>query len=180
MIPGTPRCPEESEPPPAAVRLFPGLAPYDRARRRTVSSVRCALGGRARLDSCPPRSSPVATNPHLHGYPEDARTRIRLALAVAGWTAVCCSPSLTAARCGQPRSPNGSLYLPSGRLPPIRLHDPMLWHPSITVTMDTYTTVPPGVALAAAEAAAKIIPRTASRPLGLACAGKCRDVQKFY
>ena len=55
----------------------------------------------------------------------------------------------------------------------------MLWHSSITVTMDTYTTVPPGVALAAAEAAAKIIPRTASRPLGLACAGKCRDVQKF-
>jgi hypothetical protein len=29
-------------------------------------------------------------------------------------TAVCCSPSLTAARCGQPRSPNGSLNLPSG------------------------------------------------------------------
>jgi hypothetical protein len=42
----------------------------------------------------------------------------------------------------------------------------MLWHSSITVTMDTYTAVPPGVALAAAEAAAKIIPRTASRPLG--------------
>ncbi len=71
-------------------------------------------------------------------------------------------------------------------LPPIRLHDlrhgaatlalaagadmkvvqNMLRHSSITVTMDTYTTVLPEVALAAAEATAKIIPRTASRPLG--------------
>ena len=42
----------------------------------------------------------------------------------------------------------------------------MLRHSSITVTMDTYTTVLPEVALAAAEATAKIIPRTASRPLG--------------
>jgi hypothetical protein len=71
-------------------------------------------------------------------------------------------------------------------LPPIRLHDlrhgaatlalaagvdmkvvqHMLRHSSITVTSDTYTTVLPEVALAAAEATAKIIPRTASRPLG--------------
>ncbi|MCU1681782.1 MAG: hypothetical protein JWQ81_2521 [Amycolatopsis sp.] len=43
----------------------------------------------------------------------------------------------------------------------------MLRHSSITVTMDTYTTVLPEVALAAAEATAKIIPRTATRQLGL-------------
>jgi hypothetical protein len=72
---------------------------------------------------------------------------------------------------------------PAG-LPPIRLHDlrhgaatlaltadmkvvqNMLRHSSITVTMDTCTTVLPEVALAAAEATAKIIPRTASRQLG--------------
>ena len=42
----------------------------------------------------------------------------------------------------------------------------MLRHSSITVTMDTYTTVLPEVALAAAEATAKIIPRTATRQLG--------------
>jgi integrase len=72
-------------------------------------------------------------------------------------------------------------------LPPIRLHDlrhggatlalaagadmkvaqSMLRHSSITVTMDTSTTVLPEVALAAAEATAKIIPRTALRQLGL-------------
>ncbi|SEP52876.1 Phage integrase family protein, partial [Amycolatopsis saalfeldensis] len=72
-------------------------------------------------------------------------------------------------------------------LPPIRLHDlrhgaatlalaagadmktvqNMLRHSSITVTADTYTTVLPEVALAAAEATAKIIPRTATRRLGL-------------
>ncbi len=71
-------------------------------------------------------------------------------------------------------------------LPPIRLHDlrhgaatlalaagadmkvvqHMLRHSSITVTMDTYTTVLPEVALAAAEATAKIIPRSAPRQLG--------------
>ncbi|WP_240522173.1 tyrosine-type recombinase/integrase [Amycolatopsis vastitatis] len=71
-------------------------------------------------------------------------------------------------------------------LPPIRLHDlrhgaatlalaagadmkvvqSMLRHSSITVTMDTYTTVLPEVALAAAEATAKIVPRSASRQLG--------------
>lgn len=71
-------------------------------------------------------------------------------------------------------------------MPPIRLHDlrhgaatlalaagadmkvvqNMLRHSSITVTMDTYTTVLPEVALAAAEATAKIIPRTATRQLG--------------
>ncbi|MEV4604979.1 tyrosine-type recombinase/integrase [Amycolatopsis sp. NPDC049253] len=71
-------------------------------------------------------------------------------------------------------------------LPPIRLHDlrhaaaslalaagadmkvvqNMLRHSSIAVTMDTYTTVLPEVALAAAEATAKIIPRTATRQLG--------------
>jgi hypothetical protein len=43
----------------------------------------------------------------------------------------------------------------------------MLRHSSITVTADTYTTVLPEVALAAAEATAKIIPRTATRRLGL-------------
>ncbi|WP_143086292.1 hypothetical protein [Amycolatopsis saalfeldensis] len=42
-----------------------------------------------------------------------------------------------------------------------------LRHSSITVTADTYTTVLPEVALAAAEATAKIIPRTATRQLGL-------------
>ena len=36
----------------------------------------------------------------------------------------------------------------------------VLLHSSITVTTDTYTTVPPEVALAAAEAPAKIIPGT--------------------
>ncbi len=71
-------------------------------------------------------------------------------------------------------------------LPPIRLHDlrhgaatlalaagadmkvvqNMLRHSSITVTADIYTTVLPEVALAAAEATAKIIPRTATRQLG--------------
>ncbi len=71
-------------------------------------------------------------------------------------------------------------------LPPIRLHDlchsaatlelaagadmkvvqSMLRHSSITVTADIYTTVLPEVALAAAEATAKIIPRTATRQLG--------------
>jgi hypothetical protein len=72
-------------------------------------------------------------------------------------------------------------------LPPIRLHDlrhgaatlalaagadmkvvqTMLRHSSITVTMDTYTTVLPEIALAAAEATAKIIPRNSARLLGL-------------
>ncbi|MFI5611670.1 tyrosine-type recombinase/integrase [Amycolatopsis sp. NPDC051903] len=71
-------------------------------------------------------------------------------------------------------------------LPPIRLHDlrhtaatlalaagadmkvvqNMLRHSSITTTADIYTTVLPEVALAAAEATAKIIPRTAARLLG--------------
>jgi hypothetical protein len=71
-------------------------------------------------------------------------------------------------------------------LPPIRLHDlrhgaatlaltagadmkvvqAMLRHSSITVTSDIYTTVLPEVALAAAEATAKIVPRTATRQLG--------------
>jgi integrase len=65
-------------------------------------------------------------------------------------------------------------------LPPIRLHDlrhgaatislaagadmktvqEMLGHSSITVTSDVYTTVLPEVALAAAEAASKLVPRT--------------------
>ncbi|MER7862373.1 site-specific integrase [Amycolatopsis japonica] len=69
-------------------------------------------------------------------------------------------------------------------LPPIRLHDlrhgaatlalaagadmkvvqAMLRHSSITVTMDTYTTVLPEIALSAAEATAKLIPRSTSRP----------------
>ncbi|GAA1988311.1 hypothetical protein [Amycolatopsis minnesotensis] len=39
-------------------------------------------------------------------------------------------------------------------------------HPSIPVTMDTYTTVLPEVALAAAEPTAKVIPRPAPRQLG--------------
>jgi hypothetical protein len=43
----------------------------------------------------------------------------------------------------------------------------MLRHSSITVTTDVDTTVLPEVALAAAEATAKIIPRTATRQLGL-------------
>lgn len=71
-------------------------------------------------------------------------------------------------------------------LPPIRLHDlrhgaatlalaagvdmkvvqAMLRHSSITITSDTYTSVLPDVARAAAEATAKIIPRTPARPLG--------------
>ncbi|MEV7551976.1 tyrosine-type recombinase/integrase [Amycolatopsis sp. NPDC089917] len=70
-------------------------------------------------------------------------------------------------------------------LPPIRLHDlrhgaatlalaagadmkvvqAMLRHSSITVTMDTYTTVLPEIALAAAEATAKLIPRRTAREL---------------
>jgi integrase len=73
-------------------------------------------------------------------------------------------------------------------LPPIRLHDlrhgaatlalaagvemkvvqRMLRHSSITVTADTYTTVLPQVAFAAAEATAAIIPRRSARSLGLA------------
>ncbi|GAA1034229.1 tyrosine-type recombinase/integrase [Amycolatopsis albidoflavus] len=73
-------------------------------------------------------------------------------------------------------------------LPPIRLHDlrhgaatlalaagvemkvvqRMLRHSSITVTSDTYTTVLPQVAFAAAEATAAIIPRQSARSLGLA------------
>ncbi|MFB9307515.1 tyrosine-type recombinase/integrase, partial [Kibdelosporangium philippinense] len=71
-------------------------------------------------------------------------------------------------------------------LPPIRLHDlrhgaatlalaagvdmkvvqEMLRHSSITVTSDTYTTVLPEVARAAAEKTALIIPRSRSKPLG--------------
>ncbi|RJQ75946.1 site-specific integrase [Amycolatopsis panacis] len=73
-------------------------------------------------------------------------------------------------------------------LPPIRLHDlrhgaatlalaagvdmkvvqRMLRHSSIAVTSDTYTTVLPQVAFAAAEATAAIIPRQSARSLGLA------------
>ncbi len=73
-------------------------------------------------------------------------------------------------------------------LPPIRLHDlrhgaatlalaagvemkvvqRMLRHSSITVTANTYTTVLPQVAFAAAEATAAIIPRQSARSLGLA------------
>jgi hypothetical protein len=72
-------------------------------------------------------------------------------------------------------------------LPPIQLHDlrhgaatlalaagvdpkvvqHMLRHSSITVTMNIYTTVLPEVALAAAEATAKIIPRQSASSLGL-------------
>jgi hypothetical protein len=43
----------------------------------------------------------------------------------------------------------------------------MLWHSSITVTSDIYTSVLPQVAFAAAEATAAIIPRQSARSLGL-------------
>jgi hypothetical protein len=107
--------------------------------------------------------------------------------AATGSTPTCCSPSPTAARCTRLMSLARFQELTrQAGLPPIRLHNlrhgaatlalaagadmkvvqNILRHSSITVTMDTYTTVLPEVALAAAEATAKIIPRTATRQLG--------------